>query len=459
MIALAVTAAAAVAAVATLLVLLRKSGRRAARLAEAVAHRDRLVHASQERYQLLIEQLPGVIYVAGAGGNPEDTTLAHISPQVEPMLGLSVDQCLADSDILLATVHPDDHDRVGLELIDGFVHGNMPPSEFRFARPDGGIVWVRNEASVIVDEHGHPWLQGILLDITRHKRAEEERDRMELELRLAQKLEAVGQLAAGIAHEINTPIQFVGDTARFLHDAHRDLDELLGEYRAALADAAPAPELLERVAAAEDRADLEYLQQRVPQAYQRAFDGIDRVAKIVSAMKLFAHPPTTEMTPVDLNEAIESTLVVAANEYKYIADVEVELGPLPPVPGNAGDLNQVFLNLIVNAAHAIESVVGDSGERGRIRVSSRADDDHATITIADTGGGIPADVASRVFDPFFTTKGVGRGTGQGLAISRTIVTERHGGALTFETVPGKGTAFHVRLPTAAARTTEERIAA
>jgi signal transduction histidine kinase len=272
---------------------------------------------------------------------------------------------------------------------------------------------------------------------------------MELELRLSQKLEAVGQLAAGIAHEINTPVQFVGDTVRFLGDAFTDLSELIEAYvelRDLTAARGSEPEALARLAAAEQAADLEYLRERVPAALERARDGIERVARIVRAIRDFAHPPTTIKTPVDINQALSNTLIVAANEYKYVADVETDFADVPPVVANAGDLNQVFLNLVVNAAQAIEDAVGTSGDRGRITIATHSDGDHVVVTIADTGGGIPDAVAGRIFDPFFTTKEVGRGTGQGLAISHTIVNERHGGALTFSTVVGEGTTFYVSLP-------------
>jgi signal transduction histidine kinase len=278
-----------------------------------------------------------------------------------------------------------------------------------------------------------------------------ERDRMELELRLAQKLEAVGQLAAGMAHEINTPIQFVGDTVRFLDESFTDVLKLIDDYRSALArlaDGRPPEEIAREVAEAEDLADLAYLEERIPKSFARAFDGIGRVATIVRAMREFAHPPTSEMAPAQLNAAIENTLIVAANEYRYVAEVETALVELPPVLCNVGDVNQVILNLVVNASHAIQDAVGDSGEKGVIRVSTRTDGDEVVITVADNGAGIPDDVAPLVFDPFFTTKDVGRGTGQGLAIARTIVTERHGGSLTFTTVPGEGTTFEVRLPVA-----------
>jgi len=279
-----------------------------------------------------------------------------------------------------------------------------------------------------------------------------EREQMELELRLAQKLEAVGQLAAGMAHEINTPIQFVGDTVGFLDDAFTDVQGLVDEYRAALAaavDGQPPGELARKIAAAEETADLEYLQERIPQAFKRASDGLERVSTIVRAMREFAHPPTTEMAPADLNAAIENTLIVSANEYKYLADLETDLAELPPVDCNIGDISQVLLNLIVNASHAIADAAGVTGapdEKGTIRVSTRVDGDDVLVTVADSGCGIPDDVGTRIFDPFFTTKEVGRGTGQGLAISRTIVNDKHGGSLTFQTAPGEGTTFELRLP-------------
>jgi len=272
----------------------------------------------------------------------------------------------------------------------------------------------------------------------------EHRQAVELELRHAQKMEAVGQLAAGVAHEINTPIQFIGDSVHFLGEAFDDLSALVGTYRE-LVHATGDPALRSRADQAEQTADLEFVTDNVQPAIERTLDGVSRVSKIVCALKSFSHAGSDRPAPVDLNQALLDTLVVAANEYKYVADVATDLGELDPVTCHVGDLNQVFLNLLVNAAHAIADAQAD-GERGRILVRSRMADGWVTVSISDSGTGIPEDVQTRIFDPFFTTKEVGRGTGQGLSISRNLVVDKHGGALTFDTRPGEGTTFHVRLP-------------
>jgi signal transduction histidine kinase len=281
------------------------------------------------------------------------------------------------------------------------------------------------------------------------KRSEAQRERLEAELRLGQRLEAVGQLASGIAHEINTPIQFVGDSVRFLEDAFDDLRELETEYRAVCASIADDDSAIRaRIARAEEYADVEYLHERIPLAFERTRDGLGRVASIVAAMKGFGRPTQVDHAPADLNEAIGSTLVVAQNEYKYVADVETSLGELPLVSCNVSELNQVFLNLIINAAHAIEDAAAadGSGEKGRIRIRTARENGSAVITISDNGPGIPADIRDRIYDPFFTTKEIGRGTGQGLAIARTIVVDKHDGSLTVDSEPGHGTTFAIHLP-------------
>lgn len=208
-----------------------------------------------------------------------------------------------------------------------------------------------------------------------------------------------------------------------------------------------APELLEETRRTVEECDLDFLMEEAPRAVEQTLEGVERIAVIVRAMKEFSHPGPQEMTAVDLRKAIESTLVVCRNEYKYVADVETEFDDdLPPVQCLPGEINQVVLNLIVNAAHAIaETLEPGSGRKGTIRIAVRRDGDWAEMRISDTGSGIPEDVRPRIFEPFFTTKEVGKGTGQGLAIAYNVITAKHKGTITFETAVGKGTTFIIRL--------------
>ena len=253
--------------------------------------------------------------------------------------------------------------------------------------------------------------------------ASDERDpaMLEVELRHAHKMESLGQLAAGIAHEINTPMQYIGDHLHYVRESLNGEPLTLAERRDQLVHALDA-----------------------------ALEGITRVSRIVEAMRSFSHP-STKVAPCDLNRGLRDTLTVASNEYKLLADVQTDFGELPPVLCNGGDINQVFLNLVVNAAHAIEAQTKATGGRGRIVVRTRCEGDDVVVAISDNGCGIPEAIRHRVFDPFFTTKEVGKGTGQGLAIARSIVEDRHGGSLSFDSEVGKGTTFYVRLPIAGSR--------
>jgi signal transduction histidine kinase len=273
--------------------------------------------------------------------------------------------------------------------------------------------------------------------------------RLEAEQVHNHKLEAVGQLAAGIAHEINTPAQYVGDGLHFLKEAFEGYQLLLTQYKQVVDAIGRQQErnaLLETISQVETDIELAYLNENVPTTIARCVDGVDRIATIVRAMKEFAHPDQREMATADINQALQNALTIAKTEYKYVADVEVQLGSLPPVLCHIGDLSQVFLNLIVNAAHTIADVVNKEGGRGTIRISTQCDGNWVRVDISDSGTGIPPSIRQRVFDPFFTTKEVGKGTGQGLAISRSIVAVKHHGSLTFETIPGEGTTFTIRLP-------------
>jgi signal transduction histidine kinase len=272
------------------------------------------------------------------------------------------------------------------------------------------------------------------------------RERMESELRLAQRLQSVGQLAAGVAHEINTPIQYIGDSVGFLAESFGALGRLFDAYRAAI-DVELGRVDVAAIQRADEDADIDYLRHNVPHACELVRDGLTRVARIVRAMRSFSHPDQRNQVPTSLNAALETTLAVAHCEYSAVADVQTEFGDIPDVVCYIGEINQVFLNLIVNAAHAIADVVQGSGQRGTISITTRCEDrDFVVVTISDTGTGIPETIRDRVFDPFFTTKPVGKGTGQGLSLARTAIVDRHGGRIDFETRQNKGTTFFVRLP-------------
>ena len=279
--------------------------------------------------------------------------------------------------------------------------------------------------------------------------------RLQRQLGQAQKLESVGQLAAGIAHEINTPIQYIGDNAQFLASAFQDLARViqLQDVVARALRSAPAPQLAEQLQRTLSEVDAGYLCEEVPKAIAQLSEGAQQVARIVRAMKEFSHPGTAEKTMLDLNRAIESTVVVSRNEWKYVADLTTELDPgLPLVSCLAGEFNQVMLNLIVNAAHAIGDMVKDSGRKGQIHISTRSSGKCVEIRVRDTGTGIPEAIRSKVFDPFFTTKEVGKGTGQGLSIAHNVIVKKHNGTLSFETECGSGTTFLIQLPLEAKET-------
>jgi len=262
-----------------------------------------------------------------------------------------------------------------------------------------------------------------------------ERQRLESELAQAQKLESIGQLAAGIAHEINTPIQYIGDNGAFLEDAFRDLMRVV------------RPPTRPDDSADAAGVDIAYLEEEIPKAIGQLLAGVDQVGRIVRAMKEFSHPGPLEKMPVDINRAIESTATVSRNEWKYVADLTTDLDPdLPLVHCIAGEINQVMLNLIVNAAHAISDVYEGTGRKGAIRVSTRRNEQCIEIRVSDTGPGIPEAIQSKVFDPFFTTKPVGKGTGQGLAIARAVIVNKHQGTISFETEANMGTTFVIQLP-------------
>jgi PAS domain S-box-containing protein len=276
-----------------------------------------------------------------------------------------------------------------------------------------------------------------------------ERHELEDQLRQAHKLEAIGQLAAGIAHEINTPTQFVSDNTTFLKDNWAAIAALLQACRQMRpSDPAAASDFVQHFDELWKHSDIDYLLDEVPRAIDQCLHGLQRIGKIVRAMKEFSHPGNDEKTSVNLNHAIETTVAVSRNEWKYFAEVELHLDEtLPLVPCLHGEFNQAMLNLIVNAAQAIAGVVGNSPVRkGKVTIATRHLPDAVGITVADTGTGVPENIRSRIFEPFFTTKPVGKGTGQGLSLAYATIVKRLKGQLWFESEVGQGTTFFIRLP-------------
>ncbi len=295
------------------------------------------------------------------------------------------------------------------------------------------------EVSIMcVPVKGCPLYTAFVRDISERKKLEEK-------LAHTNKMESLGQLATGVAHEINTPNQYIGDNVRFVEESFGSLVELTHEYRKVIGEAKLSDDSSRRIKELEAASDLDFVLEQIPPALSQALEGVERVGSIIRAMKEFAHPGVESFTMVDLNRVIESTVMVARNEWKYVAEVELDLDPnLPAIQGNPGELSQVILNLVVNSAQAIEERFRDS-QKGSILIASRSDGAHVTITISDNGCGIPDEIRNNVFDPFFTTKGVGVGTGQGLAITRNAI-DRHAGEITLASKLESGTTFVIRLP-------------
>lgn len=285
-----------------------------------------------------------------------------------------------------------------------------------------------------------------------------ERTRSVSALRFSERMASVGTLAGGVAHEIHTPLQFVNDSVHFLRDASNDTLQTLADVREAAATVTPdaTPEALRaafaRVAQAVEGADLDYLVERLPHAADRSVEGIERVEAIIRSLKACADASSGDLRADDVNRAVKNAVTVVEVDCLRVTLLGVEFGDLPPVVCRVGDIYEAVLQLLTNAVEAValRHGTGPAGARpaGRIAVRTARDADHVVITIADNGAGIAPAIADRVFDPFFTTKEVGRGAGQGLAIAWRTTTERHGGQLTFDSTPGAGTTFTMRLPIA-----------
>lgn len=408
------------------------------KLIDATARRrgDEILRQAHRDTEVLLNSIPSLLIALGTNGQIRQWNRAAtmiLGWQEAAVPGKTLDECGVKW--LTADVSA---------RIAGRVHDPSAYSLDDIRLDKNGIIRSLGLNAIRLNTDGAAGILVVGADIT-------ERRMLEDQLLQAQKLESVGQLAAGIAHEINTPTQYIGDNVRFLKDAFRDIESLLANYERLLAaakDNTLSREAVQEVNIMVERADADYLMEEIPKAIEQTLEGVTRVSTIVSAMKEFSHPNTKEKIPLDLNHAIQSTITVARSEWKYVADLETELdSTLPPISCQPGEFNQMILNLIINAAHAIADVVGKGGlTKGKITIQTQNCPEWAEIRICDTGTGIPEKVRARIFDPFFTTKEIGKGTGQGLAIARSVVVDKHGGTIHFETLEGKGTTFIIRLP-------------
>ena len=364
----------------------------------------------------------------------------------------------------LGLLHPEDLERVRTTLAALFRGEFSASFEYRLRHQDGRYFTFEAKGALVAGALGQaPRALMVARDITERKVAEGIRTAMEVQLRQAQKLEAIGSLAAGIAHEINTPTQYIGDNATFLKEALGSVMGFLSAQRRFLEDHRQLEGLGDDAEAALRQfrdLDLDYLAVEVPRAIQQTLEGVGRVTSIVSAMKDFSHPGGDERLPTDLNRSILNTLTVSRNAWKYVAELETDLDPaLVAVPCYQGELNQALLNLVVNAAHAIEEAAlrAPGQRRGLIRICTRKLGEEVLVSVADNGTGISPALRERIFEPFFTTKPVGKGTGQGLAIVHAVVVDKHGGRVTVDSEPGAGSTFTLYLPLQAKATTERSL--
>ncbi|MBE0534111.1 MAG: PAS domain-containing protein [Phycisphaerae bacterium] len=365
---------------------------------------------------------------------------------VETLTGYCADELMAQTPDWIDIVHPEDKPRYAESLRRCRQAGHQHKLQYRVCAKDGSTCDVLDRAVAVTDASGQIiGIHGLLVNVT-----EQVRSRRELER--SQMLQSIGKLSAGIAHEINTPIQFLGDNMRFLDDGFRQIMELIDVYaalRQRAADGPAAPDAVEAVAAKERQIDFDFLREEIPQAIKQNLEGVKLVSAIVAAMRDFSHIDERRKAPADLNKALNSTIIILRNTLKYTADVEKDFDPnLPEVLCCVDDLNQVFLNLLVNASHSIEEAI-EAGryKRGLIRVRTQRDDDHVVISISDNGTGIPEAIREKIFERFFTTKSKDRkGTGQGLATVLDIVRDKHNGTISLDSEVGEGTTFTLRLP-------------
>jgi|GEM_PF-429955 len=395
---------------------------------------------SEEKYRFLVNHAGDAIFIV------QDDTIKFSNPKTMEITGYAAEE-LPDIP-LVKLIHPEDRDTV-FEAYKKLLKGKRSPDalSFRIINKSGKEVWTQLNTTPITWE-GNPATLNFLRDISALNQAEEEKKRIESQLLQTEKMASIGQLAAGVAHEINNPTGFVSSNLKTLSDYIKDIGDLSQEYRKLVAkldqssnavDLGDVLEHVKRITDLETEVDADFVLKDIGELIEESKSGLDRIKKIVQDLKDFAHPGEDKPKFADINQNMDSTINVVWNELKYKTEVTKDYGSLPQVRCYPQLLNQVFVNLLVNAAQSIE-------ERGEIKIRTRADDGHVEIRISDTGCGIPKEKLPRIFDPFFTTKDVGKGTGLGLNVAYNII-EKHHGKIDVKSDVGKGTTFTIRIPT------------
>ncbi len=403
-------------------------------------HAIQALAASEERFRLLAENSTDMISKHTADG-----VYQYVSPACRSLLGMEPGDLTGHS--IFEFCHDNDLDDVHGRFAGIVKHGDSTTLKYRIRKKDMLYTWFETTFTALPNAE-----PGKISEIQAASRDITQRLLLEEELNQSHKMEAIGVLAAGIAHEINTPIQFIGHNTRFVSESVDEILQFVRESRDHVnpGDMDNTAEILPALRESLNQFNLEYFLDQIPRALNENLEGIDRVVTIISAMKEFSHTGQEQQRKVafDLNRALQNAAILARNEIKYVADIEFHLIPnLPLISCYANDLNQVFLNLLVNAAHAIADKVDTSiGERGIISATSRVGGEAIEISIADSGSGIPTEIQDRIFEPFFTTKDIGKGTGMGLSLAHDIVVKKHGGRLSFKTELGHGTCFTISLP-------------
>lgn len=398
---------------------------------------------SQQQMDLLVDSINGVVWVYDI----KEGKFNFVNRRAESIMGYTTEQWLSLR--FSSLIHEEDRDILATAFQTDKPANESADIVCRLKRANGSYAWIRNIITLGDLAGNKPIAHGVFFDITASIEAAEENKTLQLRLQQGQKLEAIGQLAAGVAHEINTPIQYIGDNISFLTDSCQELFNYVDQCQQLISQAEQQqfePRLTEQIQASADDISLDYLRDELPAALTEAKEGTERVADIVKAMKEFSHPGAKVAQRIDLSRAVNNSISMAKNEWKLHAKVEFTPDEsLPLVECFAGELNQVLLNIIVNAAHAIQEK-WPRGDQGLISINTRLEDNHVAIAITDNGAGMPGSVKQRIFDPFYTTKEVGKGSGQGMSIAYAIIVEQHGGEINIDSVEGEGTTFTLNLP-------------